>query len=112
MRKNEESIIQRQCVAWFRLFHPKSLIFAIPNGGSRHRLEAINLKKEGVLAGVPDLQIITQGKTFFIEMKTPKGKQTPTQKEMQNKIQTLGFDYFVCRSFEEFQNIVNKELKK
>ena len=30
-------------------------LFAIPNGGSRHKLEAKRLKAEGVVPGVPDL---------------------------------------------------------
>ena len=33
--------------------------FAIPNGGSRHVLEARNLKRQGVKTGVPDLVILS-----------------------------------------------------
>ena len=31
------------------------LLFAVPNGGHRHRAVAARLKDEGVKAGVPDL---------------------------------------------------------
>lgn len=110
MKRQEESVLQRQCVAWFRLQHPNALIFAIPNGGSRHKLEAVKLKAEGVLAGIPDLQVILQNKVFFIEMKTQKGSQTPNQKQMQEKINSLGFNYFVCRSFEDFQEIIKTQI--
>lgn len=110
--KKEESQLQRLCVRWFRLFYPNALIFAIPNGGSRNIVEAKNLKAEGVLAGVADLQVIDKNKTFFIEMKTKKGRQQPTQKDFEDKVKSFGFGYFVCRSFDEFQNIVNNEIKK
>lgn len=31
------------------------LVFHVPNGGSRHKIEAVNLKRQGVRAGVPDI---------------------------------------------------------
>ena len=36
--------------------------FAVPNGGSRHVLEARNLKRQGVKTGVPDLVILSPSK--------------------------------------------------
>lgn len=36
--------------------------FAVPNGGSRHVLEARNLKRQGVKTGVPDLVILSPAK--------------------------------------------------
>ena len=45
--------------------------FAIPNGGSRNSIEAKNLKREGVRAGVSDMQVILKDKVLFIEMKRP-----------------------------------------
>lgn len=106
MRKNEESLLQRACVKWFRLKFPKYLIFAIPNGGSRNLFEAKNMKLEGTLPGVADLQIIMNKKTFFIEMKAREGKQSLKQKEFENKVKEQGFDYFICRSFDEFKKII------
>lgn len=110
--KKEESQLQRLCVRWFRLSYPNALIFAIPNGGSRNPIEAKNLKSEGVLAGVPDLQVISENKTFFVEMKTPKGRQQPTQREFEKKATAYGFKYYICRTFEEFQNVIQQELKE
>jgi hypothetical protein len=51
------------------------LMFAIPNGGSRDKREAANLKAEGVKSGVPDifLPVARQGYIgLFIELKRPK----------------------------------------
>ena len=38
-------------------FNPvtRDYMFAIPNGGSRHPIEAANLKKQGVKPGIPDI---------------------------------------------------------
>ena len=50
---------QMQVIAWARLMARKDsalkMLFHIPNGGKRGKLEAIRFKKMGVLAGVPDL---------------------------------------------------------
>jgi len=45
--------------------------YANPNGGTRHIIEAVNLKKEGVKAGVSDITVVTPTKTLYIEMKRP-----------------------------------------
>lgn len=46
--------------------------FAVPNGGSRHKIEAVNLKKQGVKKGVSDLIVFLPDKIAFIEMKRAK----------------------------------------
>lgn len=50
--------------------------FAVPNGGHRHKSTAIQLKNEGVRAGVPDLVILAKNKrhsVLFLEMKRQTG---------------------------------------
>ncbi|GIM60531.1 VRR-NUC domain-containing protein [Capnocytophaga canis] len=110
--KQHESKLQSACVRWFKYQYPQYLIFAVPNGGSRNTLEAKRLQQEGVLAGVSDLIVIAPNKTIFIEMKHGKGKQTDKQKDFQKQVQQLGFSYFVCNSFDKFQNIVENEIEK
>lgn len=52
-----ESILQRNCVTWFRLQYRSlaGLLFAVPNGGGRSRVEASIMKAEGVTPGVGDI---------------------------------------------------------
>lgn len=53
--------------------------FHIPNGGSRNKAEAANLKRQGVKAGAPDLCVpVPSGSKhgLFIEMKAGEGKPT------------------------------------
>ena len=109
---NEESRIQRTCVKWFRLTYrePNYLIFAVPNGGNRNAITGIIMKGEGVRAGIPDLIITTRQKVLFVEMKSTKGKQNPNQIEVMNMLQSFGFDYAVCRSFDEFREYVIKHI--
>ncbi len=54
----------------------------IPNGGSRNKIEAFNLKKQGVKAGVPDVCLPVPSGEYhglYIEMKYDRNKPTENQ---------------------------------
>lgn len=107
-----ERQIQEQCVAWFRLAYPQLICFAVPNGGSRNKIEAANIKREGALAGVSDLVIVAHKAILFVEMKDRKGHQQDTQKQFQCNIERLGHQYIICRSLKDFQMAVERWLKE
>ena len=118
MKNKEEEILQTACITWFDYQYPhlSKLLFAVPNGGSRHKIEAKNLKKQGVRAGVSDLVFLYDGRVsqfICIEFKTLKGKQSKEQKEFQNIIddKTNGW-YIIIRSFEEFKEMMEYYIDK
>lgn len=80
------------------------MIFAVANGGSRHKLEAINLKRQGVLAGVPDIFVDVPTDKYHglrIELKVGKNKATEKQKEMIERYNKLGYKAVVCYGADE-----------
>lgn len=102
-----ESNIQRNCVRWFRLQYRdlEKLLFAVPNGGGRSKIEAGILKAEGVTPGVADLILFVPNKAFHglcIEMKASDGRQSASQKEWQQAAEEQGYKYVICRSVEDF----------
>ena len=108
-----ESKIQQSCVTWFRHQYPDYILFAIPNGGKRGKIEASIMKGEGVLAGVADLFFampsgVSHG--LFIEIKTEKGRQSNSQKIFEEKALMIGYDYKICRSMDEFIIVINDYL--
>lgn len=110
---HQESDIQISCVKWFRLQYPRYIIFAVPNGGTRKKMEMVWMLREGILPGVADLVICgDRGKILFVEMKTQKGKQNQHQKEFEEKAKELGFEYFVCRSLDDFMKVVREWVDK
>lgn len=119
MRKpqsDEEHRIQVACVRWFRLKYPHlfARLFAVPNGGRRDGITGARLKEEGVLAGVADLILLVPNADYhalLIEMKTPKGRQSESQRAWQRAV--TGNDdylYVVCRSLQEFIREVEEYL--
>lgn len=114
---NEEHQIQCACVRWFSYQYPqlKGRLFAVPNGGKRSRKTASEMKAEGVVPGVSDLILLKRNRDYgalLVEMKTPKGSQTDTQKEWQRTMTADGeYRYVVCRSLDDFMREVNDYLK-
>ena len=112
---HNESVLQRNCVSWFRLQYPliARLLFAVPNGGGRSRVEAAIMKGEGVTAGVADLILLMpRGRyaSLCVELKTHTGRQSSSQKEWEKAAAKAGNCYVVCRTFEEFQTRVRTYL--
>lgn len=94
-----EHVEQRNFISWFRKTYPGVLIFAIPNGGKRGKLEAMRLQSEGVVAGIPDLCIPAW--RVYIEMKRSKGGSvSPEQKKIFAYLGLCGYTVQVCKGFE------------
>lgn len=104
MAKMNETDIQTACVRWFRAAHPEGICFHTPNEACNRRWTVY--ERQGVLKGAPDLTVVLAGVVFFVEMKTPKGRMRPEQVEFQRRCAELGVGYHVCRSIEEFREIV------
>lgn len=112
---NEEHNIQVACVRWFSYQFPelRGLLFAVPNGGRRDAVTGSKLKAEGVVPGVSDLILLMPSNghgALLIEMKTERGRQTAEQKRWQELVERVGYQYAVCRSFDEFQKVINEYL--
>lgn len=87
-KTSKEALEQEWLMNWCRanrIKYPElELLFHVPNGGSRNTREAINLKKQGVKPGVPDLFLpVARGKYhgLFIEMKATGNKCTDFQEK-------------------------------
>lgn len=107
-----EDQTQAEIVQWFNneyclKFHePRCMIFSVPNGGTRHIVEAVKFQVTGQLAGVSDLIVVFPKDIIFVEVKTETGTQSEMQKEFQKRIQKLGFQYFLVRNLEQFKQII------
>lgn len=106
-----ESQIQKDCVRWFRERYEsiEPLFFAVGNGGARNVWTAKIMKDEGVRAGVADLILLIPRHGYSclcIEMKTPDGKQSDSQKTFERLLTQYKGKYVVCRSLPDFQRVV------
>mgnify|MGYP000944177814 CR=1 FL=1 len=106
-RNNEEADIQSEFFKNVGLVFPNipdKLLFAVPNGGSRNKIEAANLKRQGVKAGISDTILLMPSGPYAslcMEFKTKSGKQSSEQKEFQKQAENCGSKYVVVRSVKE-----------
>lgn len=107
MRRQYEGAEQEAVVSW--CFYNRILIFAIPNGGSRNKLEAANLKRQGVKAGVPDLFVPVARRGFhvlFIEMKHGRNTTTAKQEEWLDALTHEGYATGVCWGYSQAVELI------
>lgn len=123
-----ESELQQACVTWFDYSYPKlsTMLFAIPNGGARNKVEAKIMKGEGIRPGVADMflsvvkylkaarpntysNVIVFG--LYIEFKIGNNKQSDAQLQFQQLVEQQGYRYIVVRTLEEFIQAIKEYLK-
>jgi len=98
---------QKLVIAWARL-HQKiwpelKMLFAIPNGGHRHKAVAAKMRAEGVSPGVPDLLLPVPRNSYaalWIELKRPGGKLSEYQKQWLKDLTVLGHRAVCCHGYQ------------
>lgn len=111
MSDKSEHKIQQEIVMWFRnnycLNHhnPKCLIFSVPNDGKIASEQIVKIAT-GLLKGVSDLIVILPSRVLFIEVKIQSGVQKPEQIQFERDVSSLGFEYYLVRSLENFKTII------
>lgn len=112
--RNREHQIQVACVNWFRMQY-KDIIYAVPNAARRSVVMGKMMKDEGLLPGIPDLCIPVMRNNYgglYIEMKDGKnGRLSDSQKEMIDRLRCNGYRVDVCRSVDDFMDVVNEYMR-
>jgi hypothetical protein len=63
--------------------------------------------------GISDLTAIKDGKTYWIEIKRPKGdSQNDYQRDFQRSVEAHGGTYLILHSFEEAEAFVSRTTDK
>jgi hypothetical protein len=110
----KESEIQKAFFQWLSYYpYIRALTTHIPNGGSRHKLEAVNLKKQGVTAGWPDIFIAIASNDYhglWIELKSKGSGLSPAQKYIKTLLSQENYDYYVCDTLQAAMEAVKTYL--
>lgn len=118
MKHNQyEAAEQIKLFRWAELMsgtYPQlALMYHIPNGGSRNQIEAANLKRQGVKAGVPDIFLpVPSGKYhgLYIEMKYGKNKPTEKQIKWLKALSEQGYAVKLCYGWEDASRTICRYL--
>ena len=108
-----ESAEQRAVIEWANrqtnVYPELALLFHIPNGGKRPGRTAAMLKREGVKAGVPDLQLCCARHGhhgLFIEMKAERGRLSEAQAAIIVQLRAAGYMVAVCFGQDEAKTTI------
>jgi len=85
----------------FVWFHPANEISRADNP-----IYGQYLKKLGKIKGAPDFVFVWSGGGGFIEVKSPKGRMSPSQEIFQRWCITFGIPYEVVRSLDEAKKVL------
>ena len=100
---------------WNAIMYPElRWLHHIPNGGSRNKAEAANLKRQGVKAGVPDLFLpVARGgyHGLYIELKYGKNKTSKNQDKWLSALSKQGYCSMVCYGWVEAKKAICEYLK-
>lgn len=79
----------------------RGLLFSVPNGSTRHILEAMKLKATGLTPGIPDMILLWKGNGYGFEFKTIIGHLSLAQQHIHSVWQSNGIPVYIVRSTEE-----------
>lgn len=112
--KFQEHTEQVKFIQRCRWLKPDLLAYAIPNGGKRNPKEAVRLKAEGVLSGIPDVCIAHPTSWYhglYLEFKTAKGRTSQNQQDVIAQLRANGYRVDVVRSCEEAWQVLEEYLE-
>ena len=105
-RGTPEADLQRAVVIALRFALPKGAIIhhcvnEVTEAGPRGAKRQAILVGMGVHAGFADLIVLCEGRVLFLELKSLKGRLSPTQIEFRNAAMAQGFGWALVRSLDD-----------
>jgi len=104
--KVSEDDIHKSIVEYLRL--RGIVFFHIPNESRAPVQYRAKLKALGVRAGVPDLCVLLKYGVGFIEIKSPTGRLSPTQKDFRQDCEKRGIPWGLARSIEDAESLLTQ----
>jgi len=104
-----EEQLQCKCFQWHWNEYPNERrMLWHNNNNTSSALQGAKNKARGVVAGVADFTLVTDGGVVFIELKLPGERQKPEQQNFEVKVLMKGAKYYIVYSFEEFKTLIQK----
>lgn len=110
-RSYPERALHAQVAAFLRVALPEEYCWTTFPAGGGGRVRGAQLKQAGLMAGWPDIQILSPyGQTTFIgiELKAKKGRLSDEQIACHDRIRKADGEVVVCRSVEDVEETLRE----
>lgn len=109
--RSEEFKIQAACAQWLWNKHPETRrCFILIENNSDNAIQALQKRAIGMVRGAADTFFYWKGNLYFLEFKTPSGRQSDYQKEFEIKANEHSSGYYIIRSFNQFKDLIETIL--
>ncbi len=88
---------------------PDACWTTIPAGGGG-KVRGARIKAMGYKAGWPDLQVVYRGRLICIELKSAKGRLSPAQKAMHERLTLAGALVYTARCIEQVEGFLRASV--
>lgn len=106
---NDEGCLHHHCQQWLEKsgIWGRLLIFHVANERKGSIGAVMHFKRMGVRNGVADYLAFPPGRSVAIELKDDEGDQDGDQEKFQRQWERAGNLYFLVRTLEDFQGVIN-----
>ena len=104
----KESQIQTAIEKVLRVYEKSGSCVYIKNNTGAHKPAHGAFIRLGKVGSSDFLLFLQDGKTVYLDVKTPKGRQNDNQKDFPRRVERLGHSYFVVRSAREVWQILEQ----
>src|SRR6188768_2443934 len=98
-RRHDEDELQHAVMLFLAAaLPPDAIAHHSPGEGKRTKSAQAALSRSGYCKGWPDIEIVWQGRVFFIELKAAKGVLSAAQRETHRRLVYSGATVVICRT--------------
>jgi hypothetical protein len=103
MKNQPERQLHKAVAEYLTLSLPSNAVwFPVPSASRRGPAQAANMKRAGeLMVGIPDIILVYHGRLIGLELKAPKGRLSPSQREFHDRLMLSGAVVHVVRSLNE-----------
>jgi len=95
---HREWFMQVEVARLFATWLPSDAFWTATDATTTSPTTGLMRRMRGCKAGLPDILILYRGTLIAIELKSPQGRCTPSQRAVREALLRAGADWFECRS--------------
>ena len=103
MPRHSEALFHRQVALYLRVAVREPWFWTTFPAGGGGKTRGAQLKRMGLMPGMPDILIVGPSRLVGLELKTAAGRQSVEQKAVAQRFERCGFPYLLARNLDEVE---------